>query len=153
MRGGPRRWQRRRVFVVASAIAVGLSIAPASAPAQTVLPDINVIAPSPLPPRRAAPQRQTSAVPATPAQAAPSQRAPEQPPTGGIDRDKVPANTQVLTPAELDHTRSPALFDSILQSLPGVSVSDQTANPFQRDLQYLGFTASPVLGTPHGLAV
>jgi iron complex outermembrane recepter protein len=121
--------------------------------AQTVLPDINVIAPSPLPPRRAAPQRQTNAAPAAPAQAAPAQPAPEQPPTGGIDRDKVPANTQVLTSADLDHARSPALFDSILQSLPGVSVSDQTGNPFQRDLQYRGFTASPVLGTPQGIAV
>jgi len=152
MRCGPRRRQRRRASMVAPAIAVGLSIAPSSAPAQTVLPDINVIAPSPLPPRRAAPQRQTSAAPAAPAQA-PSQPAPEQPPAGGIDRDKVPANTQVLTPADFDHTRSPALFDSILQSLPGVSVSDQTANPFQRDLQYRGFTASPVLGTPQGIAV
>jgi iron complex outermembrane recepter protein len=143
----------RRASVVAPAIAVGLSIAPSSATAQTVLPDINVIAPSPLPPRRAAPRppaapQQTSAAPA-----APAQPAPEQPPTGGIDRDKVPANTQVLTSADFDHTRSPALFDSILQSLPGVSVSDQTANPFQRDLQYRGFTASPVLGTPQGIAV
>src|SRR5580704_14665339 len=110
MRGGPRHRRCRRASMVAPAIAVGLSIAPSSAPAQTVLPDINVIAPSPLPPRRAAPQRQTSAAPAAPAQAAPSQRAPEQPPTGGIDRDKVPANTQVLTPADFDHAaRLPCL--------------------------------------------
>ena len=118
-----------------------------------MLPDINVIAPSPLPPRRAAPQRQTNAAPVAPAQAAPSQPAAAPPQAGGIDRDKVPANTQVLTSTDFDHARSPALFDSILQSLPGVSVSDQTANPFQRDLQYRGFTASPVLGTPQGIAV
>jgi len=147
-----RRWGGR-ASVVAPAIAVGLSMAPSSASAQTVLPDINVIAPSPLPARHAAPRRQTNAAPAAPAQAAPAQPAAEQPPTGGIDRDKVPANTQVLTSADFDHTRSPALFDSILQSVPGVSVSDQTANPFQRDLQYRGFTASPVLGTPQGVAV
>jgi hypothetical protein len=35
----------RRASVVAPAIAVGLSMAPSSASAQTVLPDINVIAP------------------------------------------------------------------------------------------------------------
>jgi len=126
-------------------------MAPSNASAQTVLPDINVIAPSPLPPRRSpprpatAPQRQTAA--------APAQAAPEQPPTGGIDRDKVPANTQVLTTADLDHARSPDLLQSLVRSLPGVSVSDQTGNPFQRDLQYRGFTASPVIGTPQGLAV
>jgi iron complex outermembrane receptor protein len=141
----------RRASVVAPAIAVALAMDASNASAQTVLPDINVIAPSPLPPRRSpprpatAPQRQTNA--------APAQAAPEQPPTGGIDRDKVPANTQVLTTADLDHARSPDLLQSLVRSLPGVSVSDQTGNPFQRDLQYRGFTASPVIGTPQGLAV
>jgi iron complex outermembrane recepter protein len=124
---------------------------PSSASAQTVLPDINVIAPSPLPPRRAAPRPATA--PQSQTNAAPAQAAPEQPPTGGIDRDKVPANAQVLTTADLDHARSPDLLQSLVQSLPGVSVSDQTGNPFQRDLQYRGFTASPVLGTPQGIAV
>ncbi len=144
------RWGRR-ASVVAPAIAVALAMDASNASAQTVLPDINVIAPSPLPPRRApprpatAPQRQTNA--------APAQAAPERPPTGGIDRDKVPANTQVLTAADLDHARSPDLLQSLVRSLPGVSVSDQTGNPFQRDLQYRGFTASPVIGTPQGLAV
>jgi iron complex outermembrane receptor protein len=32
-------------------------------------------------------------------------------------------------------------------------VSDQNGNPFQRDLNYRGFTASPVIGTPQGIAV
>lgn len=129
-------------------------MAPSSASAQTVLPDINVIAPSPLPPRRAPPrpattsQSQTNAAPTTPAQAA-----PEQPPTGGIDRDKVPANTQVLTTADFDHAKSPTMLEALVRALPGVSVSDQTGNPFQRDLNYRGFTASPVIGTPQGLAV
>jgi len=103
------RWGRR-ASVVAPAIAVALAMDTSSASAQTVLPDINVIAPSPLPPRRSpprpatAPQRQTNA--------APAQAAPEPPPTGGIDRDKVPANTQVLTAADLDHARSPDLLQS-----------------------------------------
>ncbi len=65
----------------------------------------------------------------------------------------MPANTQVLTSSEADHTRSPAFFDTLLQSVQGVSSRDQTGNPFQRDLQYRGFTASPVLGTPQGIAV
>jgi iron complex outermembrane recepter protein len=122
-----------------------------NASAQTVLPDINVIAPSPVPPRRAAPRPATA--PQRQTNAAPAQAAPEPPPTGGIDRDKVPANTQVLTTADLDHARSPDLLQSLVQSSPGVSVSDQTGNPFQRDIQYRGFTASPVLGTPQGIAV
>ena len=39
------------------------------------------------------------------------------------------------------------------RKLPGVSVGDQTGNPFQRDLDYRGFVASPVQGTPQGIAV
>jgi iron complex outermembrane recepter protein len=70
-----------------------------------------------------------------------------------IDRDKVPANTQVLTSADFDHARSVGLLDSLSRSLPGVSLGDQSGNPFQRDLNYRGFTASPVPGTPQGLAV
>src|SRR5262249_25134485 len=75
------------------------------------------------------------------------------PATGGIDRDKVPANTQVVTRADLDHAKSVSMIDALVQALPGVSVSDQNGNPFQRDLNYRGFTASPVIGTPQGIAV
>ena len=37
--------------------------------------------------------------------------------------------------------------------MPGVALSDQTGNQFQLDLNYRGFTASPVIGTPQGIAV
>ena len=70
-----------------------------------------------------------------------------------IERDKVPANTQVLTPADFDHARSSNILDSLAKGLAGVSLSDQGGNVFQRDLNYRGFTASPVPGTPQGLAV
>src|SRR5262249_35209653 len=150
---GYRPWGWRAPIVVAPAIAVGFAVAPSASLAQTVLPDINVIAPSPIPPRRVAPPRRTSAAPAAPAPATPSQAAPEQPATGGIERDKVPANTQVLTAADFDPAKSPTFFETLLRTLADVTTSDQTGNPFQLDLNYRGFTASPVLGTPQGIAV
>jgi len=64
-----------------------------------------------------------------------------------------PANTQVLTTADFDHAKSPSMFEALVRAALGVSLSDQTGNPFQRDLQYRGFTASPLIGTPQGLAV
>ncbi|HVY58336.1 MAG TPA: TonB-dependent receptor [Xanthobacteraceae bacterium] len=70
-----------------------------------------------------------------------------------IERDKVPANVQTLGPADFDHVKAPSLLDAINTGLPGVSLSDQTGNPFQLNLDYRGFTASPVIGTPQGLAV
>jgi iron complex outermembrane receptor protein len=72
---------------------------------------------------------------------------------GDLDRDKVPANIQTLAAPDLDHAKSPDLLQAIGQRLPGVSLSDQTGNPFQLDLNYRGFAASPVLGTPQGIAV
>ena len=42
------------------------------------------------------------------------------------------------------------LLDSELLS---VSINDVTNNPFQPDVQYRGFTASPLLGLPQGLSV
>jgi iron complex outermembrane receptor protein len=70
-----------------------------------------------------------------------------------IDRDKVPANVQTLSPSDFDHAKAAGLLDAIHTALPGVSLTDQTGNPFQLDLNYRGFVASPVIGTPQGLAV
>jgi len=70
-----------------------------------------------------------------------------------LDRDKVPANVQILSAPDFDHAKSPDLLQTLGQHLPGVTLSDQTGNPFQLDLNYRGFTASPVLGTPQGIAV
>jgi iron complex outermembrane receptor protein len=132
-------------------------MAPCAARAQIVLPNINVIATTPVTHARAAPAK-----PADRPNAAARPNAPTAPPpaaavpaAGGglIDRDKVPSNTEVLTPADFDHTRSVSLLDSLATALPGVSLGDQSGNPFQKDLNYRGFVASPVPGTPQGLAV
>ncbi|MBV8701923.1 MAG: TonB-dependent receptor [Bradyrhizobium sp.] len=74
-------------------------------------------------------------------------------PGGEIDRDKVPSNLQSIGAADLDHAKTPSLLDGMVQSLPGVTLSDQSGNAFQRNLDYRGFSASPVPGTPQGIAV
>jgi len=110
------------------------------------LPEIRVIATTPLPPARPAP------APTGPA-AAPAQSAAPRAEPGAIDRDKVPSNVQTLSAAEFDPATAPSLLDALVRGLPGVALSDQTGNQFQLDLNYRGFTASPVIGTPQGLAV
>src|SRR5262249_32308359 len=51
----------------------------------------------------------------------------------------------------------PAAGSAVLQSLeqgaPGVSLSDAQGSPFQRNLVYRGFQASPLQGASQGLAV
>src|SRR5437879_10786580 len=39
------------------------------------------------------------------------------------------------------------------QRLSGVNVNENQGNPFQPDLTYRGFSASPLLGTPQGISV
>ena len=48
---------------------------------------------------------------------------------------------------------TPDLLQAMERGIPGVALSDQTGNQFQLDLNYRGFIASPVIGTPQGLAV
>jgi iron complex outermembrane receptor protein len=146
----------RRLLGAAGVAAV---TAPGTVLAQGVtLPEVRVIATTPLStasPRPAA--TPTPAATARPAPAAATSAAPATtfaaPDPSLIDRDKVPANVQTLSAADFDHAKSPSLLDAMSRGLPGVSLGDQTGNEFLRDLDYRGFTASPVIGTPQGLAV
>ncbi|MGC1895247.1 MAG: Plug domain-containing protein, partial [Pseudolabrys sp.] len=74
-------------------------------------------------------------------------------PGSELDRNKIPANVQTIPSSDFDHAISPSLVDAMIRALPAVSRGDQTGNPFQPDIDYRGFTASPVPGTPQGLAV
>ena len=71
----------------------------------------------------------------------------------GIDPQKVPAATYTIDPTALDHDVSSTIPDVLQQRVPGVQINDVTGNAFQPTVQYRGFAASPVLGTPQGIAV
>jgi len=71
----------------------------------------------------------------------------------GIDRDAIPAATNVLGEKDIDRTGIPSLTQAILDNIPGATVNDVESNPFQPDILFRGFTASPVAGTSEGLAV
>jgi iron complex outermembrane receptor protein len=53
---------------------------------------------------------------------------------------------------DFDVTNAPDLLQSLNRGLPFVSLGDLSGNPFQLNLDYRGFTASPVPGTVQGLA-
>ncbi|HEV2334143.1 MAG TPA: TonB-dependent receptor, partial [Stellaceae bacterium] len=70
-----------------------------------------------------------------------------------IDRDKVPANVQSVTASALEREGSPNLVSGLTDQTGGVNANANLDDPFQPDILYRGFEASPVLGTPQGLAV
>ena len=55
--------------------------------------------------------------------------------------------------AQIARTNSLNIADALQQHVPGLIISDTTGNPFMPDVQFRGFVASPVAGTPQGLAV
>ena len=71
----------------------------------------------------------------------------------GIDVDKVPASVSLVDADQIERTRSPNITDALQKYVPGLVVNEVAGNPFQPDVQFRGFVASPVAGTPQGLAV
>jgi iron complex outermembrane receptor protein len=74
-------------------------------------------------------------------------------PGTAIDIDKIPANVVVLSGADLTRQGAASLTRTLDANLGSVSIGDGLDDPFQPDILYRGFEASPVLGTPQGLAV
>jgi iron complex outermembrane receptor protein len=73
----------------------------------------------------------------------------------GVDRDTVPAETNVLKGDDLTRggTTTPDLVRSLNEQVGGVNLDSASGNPYQPTLNYHGFLASPLQGTPQGLAV
>jgi len=74
-------------------------------------------------------------------------------PGTGIDVDKVPGQVQTLRSADLTREGAASVTTAINSGLSSVNIDDNLDDPFQPDILYRGFEASPVLGTPQGLAV
>lgn len=73
--------------------------------------------------------------------------------SSGIDPDKVPASVNLIDANQIKQTGSLNITDALQQYVPGVSITEVAGNPFQPNVEFRGFVASPVAGTPQGLAV
>jgi iron complex outermembrane recepter protein len=68
----------------------------------------------------------------------------------GVDRAKVPSQSQVFTSSDVTLQGPPSTLQFQAQ---GVQLDSAAGGPFQPNLDYHGFLASPLQGTPQGLAV
>jgi outer membrane receptor protein involved in Fe transport len=71
----------------------------------------------------------------------------------GLPLNQMPANVQTADSGDMQRQQSLDLAEYLNNNFSGVNVSESADNPFQRDVNYHGFTASPLLGTPEGLSV
>jgi hypothetical protein len=60
---------------------------------------------------------------------------------------------QTLTDVDLDRAQALDLADLLNRNLGSVTINGAQNNPLQPDIQFRGFTASPLLGLPQGIAV
>ena len=71
----------------------------------------------------------------------------------GVPINQVPANVQAATGKSLNEQKSLNIAEFLDNNLGSVTINDTVGNPYQPDVVYRGFTASPLLGTPQGLSV
>jgi iron complex outermembrane recepter protein len=74
-------------------------------------------------------------------------------PGDGTPLAQVPANVQTLQGGAVTLPRAATLAQALDQGVGSVNVNDTAGNPYQLDVNFRGFTASPALGTPQGLSV
>ncbi len=70
-----------------------------------------------------------------------------------LTREEIPANVQSLSGKDIKSSLATSLGDLMNGKLQSVNVNDYAGNPFQMDITFRGFSASPQLGTPQGLSV
>jgi outer membrane receptor protein involved in Fe transport len=70
-----------------------------------------------------------------------------------VSRERVPATVSLLSERELSERGGVSLADALNERLGSITTEEATTNPFQPNVRFRGFTASPLLGLPQGVAV
>lgn len=71
----------------------------------------------------------------------------------GVERKTLPYAVQTASDAALARAGGDNLSEFLARSFAGINVNEISGSPFQNDLTYRGFRASPVLGTGQGISV
>jgi iron complex outermembrane recepter protein len=116
----------------------------------------NVVVAQPSPPPPAPPPAIESSVQGTSNyDVAPGPAEVKMSPISGseIPIDKVPGGVSTVSSSELARSHTDYVPDALSQYVPGVILSDLQGNAFQTNVDYRGFSSSPVDGVAQGLAV
>ena len=71
----------------------------------------------------------------------------------GVAVEDTPSNVQVIKGKDIRNQQSLGIANYLSDNLLGVNVNETQGNPYQPDVNFHGFIASPLLGTPQGLSV
>jgi outer membrane receptor protein involved in Fe transport len=121
------------------------------------LPPVEVVPPSRAKPAAtrpsAAPRPTAAALQTTVTRLRAYPTTPVATPSTALAVDKVPSSINFVDTPEIQRTNSLNVMDALQQNVAGVNISNVAGNEFQANLEFRGFVASPVSGTPQGLAV
>lgn len=70
-----------------------------------------------------------------------------------LDEDAASTNIQVRSGLDIRESGATHTTQFLNEQLQSVTVADNTGNPFQQDVVFRGFSASPLIATPQGLSV
>ena len=73
--------------------------------------------------------------------------------SSGASLYEIPSNVQVVKSSDIKNQQGLSIADYMSNNMLGVNVNETQNNPFQQDVNFHGFSASPLLGTPQGLSV
>jgi outer membrane receptor protein involved in Fe transport len=70
-----------------------------------------------------------------------------------LPETQIPYNVQSTTSGDVERAQTLSISDYMNRNMTGVSVNSAASNPLQPNLQFRGFTASPLLGGSEGISV
>jgi outer membrane receptor protein involved in Fe transport len=73
-------------------------------------------------------------------------------PSLGLPLNIVPANIQIATPKAINAQSGVSLADFMSTNMQSVSVTEMGGNPWQPEVTFRGYSASPLLGMPQGMS-
>ena len=79
--------------------------------------------------------------------------APAPLPGLGVNVNQIPANVQTISARQIQKSHPMDTSEALERNLGSVNINDTQGGPLQADVNFRGFTASPILGTPQGISV
>ncbi len=70
----------------------------------------------------------------------------------GLPLYKIPANIQMANPAAINNQTGVSIADYMNNNMQGVTVTELGGNPWQPEINFRGYSSSPLLGNPQGLS-
>ncbi|HEY0268393.1 MAG TPA: TonB-dependent receptor [Methyloradius sp.] len=74
-------------------------------------------------------------------------------PSVGVPINQIPSNVQTVKAEDIQRSQALDVTDYLNKNMGSVYINEIQNNPLQPDVNYRGFTASPLLGTPQGLSI